>query len=82
LSYAIDAIDDLEAEVGGEWPYGAGLIREAAVEDYARELADDIGAINSDAGWPSSCIDWKQAARELAMDYSLVTFLGYAYYVR
>jgi antirestriction protein len=82
MAAAIIAIDELEAEVGGEWDYGAGLIREDTFEDYARELAEDIGAVTGDESWPATCIDWERAARELAMDYGLVTFLGTDYYVR
>jgi len=79
---AIAAIDELENETGGEWPYGAFFILESAFEDYARELAEEIGAIKGDEHWPFSCIDWEHAASELAMDYSSVTFLGCDYYVR
>lgn len=38
--------------------------------EFAMEMADQIGAIDSEAQWPYSCIDWDQAARELMMDYS------------
>tara|TARA_R110000868_G_scaffold269128_1_gene528496 strand:+ start:213 stop:725 length:513 start_codon:yes stop_codon:yes gene_type:complete len=34
-------------------------------EDYAQELADEIGAIPPGVGWPCTCIDWGRAAREL-----------------
>lgn len=49
----IDAVDELkvlkalesEAEgYSGDWQYGATLIRDSYFEDYARELAEDIGA--------------------------------------
>lgn len=39
-------------------------------EDFAQELAEDIGAIPDDAAWPNSYIDWERAARDLFMDYS------------
>lgn len=29
-----------------------------------------IRAINKNASWPNTCIDWEQAARELMCDYS------------
>ena len=38
-------------------------------EKFAYELADEIGAIDHNASWPMSCIDWELAARELMMDY-------------
>jgi len=39
-------------------------------EDFARETAESIGAINKYANWPNNCIDWKYAAKELMYDYS------------
>lgn len=38
-------------------------------EDFAEEVADQLGLIDHNATWPQSCIDWEQAARELMMDY-------------
>lgn len=58
------------------------LILESEFEDYARELADDIGAVDKNAGWPTRCIDWEQAAAELAQDYTTVTYQGNDYYNR
>jgi hypothetical protein len=65
----------------GDW-YPGTLIRDSYFEDYAQELADDIGAINSEARWPNDCIDWQRAARELQMDYSSVEFDGVTYWTR
>ena len=65
----------------GDW-YPRELIAESDFEEYAEELAEDCGMVNSDAGWPNNCIDWQKAARELAQDYSLVTFRGADYYWR
>lgn len=39
-------------------------------EDFAQEMADQLGAIDKDLAWPHSCIDWENAARELMYDYS------------
>lgn len=39
-------------------------------EDFAEDMAEQVGAIDRDAKWPMTCIDWDQAARELMMDYS------------
>jgi len=58
LREAIAAIDGLEECGLEDWGYGAHLIREDYFEDYARELAEDIGAIDRDANWPLSYIDW------------------------
>ncbi|MBK6906309.1 MAG: hypothetical protein IPH08_04070 [Rhodocyclaceae bacterium] len=65
-----------------DWQYGATLIRESYFEDYAQEMASDIGAINNDYGWPLNCIDWEQAARELKQDYTSFDFDGVTYYGR
>ena len=77
----IAEIDNLEDQIG-EWTYGASLIADYAFEDYARELADEIGAVDTDAGWPTACIDWEQAARELQMDYYTVDIQGETFWVR
>jgi hypothetical protein len=76
------AINALEDEGIEDWQYGAGFIREDYFEDYARQLAVDIGAIDPDASWPLSYIDWKAAADALKMDYTTVEFMGSTYYVR
>jgi hypothetical protein len=65
-----------------DWKHGAALIRDSYFKEYAQELADDIGAINSEATWPNNCIDWDRAARELQMDYTSVEFDGVTYWVR
>lgn len=51
-------------------------------EDYAQELAEDLGLIPDGLGWPLNCIDWEMAARELAYDYTSVDFRGTTYLVR
>lgn len=70
-----------EAEGYGDWKYGETMILDSYFEDYARELADDIGAVKGE-GWPNHCIDWKQAADELKMDYTSVSFGDYEYWIR
>lgn len=74
--------DDTCGDDMSEYVDGATMIRKDRFEDYARQHAEDIGAINGSGGWPLSCIDWTRAARELSCNYSLVVFLGYDYYVR
>lgn len=75
-------LDDLELEVGREWRHGETLIDVDDFEEYAEQLAEDIGAIDRNQSWPHSCIDWKQAARELSQDYSVCTYEGLDYYYR
>ncbi len=65
-----------------DWNYGEALIRDSYFEEYAQELAEDIGAINPDIGWPGNCIDWERAARDLQMDYTPVDFDGVTYWTR
>ena len=38
-------------------------------EDFAYQLADDLGLVPEGNDWPSSYIDWSAAARDLMMDY-------------
>ena len=75
------AIDSLADEGWADWEYGALFIRDNYFEEYAQMFAEDIGAV-WDNPWPLSCIDWKQAARELQMDYSSTQYLGKTYWVR
>jgi antirestriction protein len=65
----------------GDW-YPVTLIRDSYFKRYAMELADELGAVPADAGWPCTCIDWDQAARELQWDYSSVEFDGVTYWYR
>jgi antirestriction protein len=39
-------------------------------EDFAYQLADDLGLVPQGNHWPASYIDWGRAARDLMMDYS------------
>jgi len=38
-------------------------------EDFAQDMADQLGLIQDDAKWPYTCIDWEFAGRELMYDY-------------
>lgn len=71
-----------EAQVSPDWPYGETLIRDSYFEEYAQQLADELGLIDGDAHWPLTCIDWKQAARELQNDYTPVDFDSVTYWIR
>jgi len=79
---ALKSLADEAAGYASDWQYGETLIRDSYFEDYAQQLAEDIGAIDKAASWPNTCIDWKQAARELQQDYTQVDFDGVAYWVR
>jgi len=65
-----------------EWADGVTMIRDSYFEDYAQELAEEIGAINHNLNWPNNCIDWERAANELKQDYTSIEFDGVEYWVR
>lgn len=76
------AIRELLDEIGEDAFYGVVLILEDDFTDYAQELAEDIGAIDIDASWPHTCIDWDKAADDLRNDYTCITFDGEDYLYR
>lgn len=59
--------------------YGTSFISEYDWEDYARDMAYNTIEGNLDH-WPLNCIDWEQAAKELAYDYSRTEWEGVTYY--
>src|SRR5574343_1100147 len=71
-----------ESGYSADWSYGATLIRDSYFEEYAQELAEDIGAIGKDLPWPACHIDWEAAADALKQDYTSVDFDGVEYWVR
>jgi hypothetical protein len=73
---------DEAEDYASDWRYGETLIRDSYFEDYARELADDIGSIKEDASWPNNFIDWEAASEALKQDYTGVEFDGVTYWVR
>lgn len=76
----LTALRELRAELlGYGWSNGIVLIPEDEFVDYARQFAEDTGIVSTDS-WPLNCIDWEQAADELAQDYSIVEFDGLEYY--
>ena len=58
------------------------LIADSYFEEYAQELAEELGYMDSANRWPYTCIDWEQAARGLQQDYSLVTLADSEYWQR
>lgn len=79
---ALRALADEAEGYAADWRHGETLIRDSYFEEYARQLAEDIGAIDRNASWPNTCIDWEQAASELQQDYTAVDFDGETYWVR
>lgn len=78
----LTALQDEASGYSEDWRYGSTLIHADYFEDYARELAEDIGAIDPDASWPLSFIDWSAAADALKEDYTEVDFGGESYWIR
>lgn len=78
---ALRALAD-EADGCADWKYGEALIRDSYFEQYARDMADDIGAIQKNATWPNNYIDWEAATEALQQDYTSVDFDGVTYWIR
>jgi len=77
----LSSLNGLEDQAStGEWRYGVTLVRDGYFEDYARQLAEDTGAIKADAGWPYDYIDWEAASDALKIDYTSVDFGGVTYW--
>lgn len=86
-----DNLDELEVlreanEQGGnyvpDWTYGETLIDERYFEEYAKELAYDIGALRGNEQWPHNHIDWESAASELRYDYTKIDIGDITYLAR
>src|SRR5690554_3957878 len=57
----IEEIDSIEEEIGGEFDYGTTLIDESDMEEYVKDLLDELGYIPKD--FPSWIeIDWSSTA--------------------
>lgn len=78
----LEALAEEASGYASDWHYGEMLIRDSCFEDYAQELAEDIGAIDRNTFWPNNCIDWKEAAEQLQQEYTAVNFDGVTYWVR
>jgi hypothetical protein len=82
-----EALTNLAEEADGyaaDWKYGETLIRGSYFQEYAEQLAEDIGEIHPADGykWPHSHIDWEAAAEALKQDYTPVGFDGVEYWIR
>ena len=70
------------ADSCANWEHGETLIRDSYFTTYAQELAAAVRAIDANASWPLTHIDWEAAARELQTDYTELTFRGVSYWAR
>lgn len=78
----LKALDEAGEQYAGDWEYGESMIADDHFEEYAQELAEDIGAVNAEAKWPNNHIDWSAAAEELKGDYTAIEFRGKTFWVR
>ena len=70
-----------DEEFDGDW-YPLELVADSYFQEYAQNLAEECGMVDTNARWPMTCIDWEQAARELQMDYSSIEIRGFTYWYR
>jgi len=82
----LDELIELESDMGFTLEVasrdGVYFIDEDYFEDYAKEFAHDIGAIDDETTWPATHIDWAAAADEIRYDYTEVEFQGNTYLFR
>lgn len=70
-----------DEEWRGSW-YPLTLIRDLHFEDYAENLAEELGYMDRNTTWPYNHINWGEAADELLIDYTSTDFDGVTYYYR
>lgn len=70
-----------EADSAEDWEYGATLIRDSYFQDYAEQLAEDIGYLDGDKIM-YNFINWERWAEYIQSDYFSVDFDGVTYWVR
>src|ERR1019366_6195661 len=86
LAEDIATITDIETEAeqyaGDNMRDGIFFIARIDFVEYAKELADDIGAIPAEVSWPNEHIEWQAAADALEQDYTEITIKGREYLYR
>jgi antirestriction protein len=73
-------VSEYDGSFGDSFRDGVTLIADSYFEDYARDLAEDIGALDRKAGWPMDYIDWERAAAALQSDYTSIEIDGTTYW--
>lgn len=56
-----DSLEDFEESYAGKF---------GSDEQFAQNIAEELGMIDDSAKWPNNCIDWEHASRELMCDYT------------
>ena len=72
---------DGDEQFDGAW-YPIELVADSYFQEYAQDLAEDCGMVDTNARWPMTCIDWEQAALGLQMDYGNILIHGFPYWYR
>jgi DNA repair exonuclease SbcCD ATPase subunit len=86
----LDELESLKSDIGesrGKISEDGGpFIHSDDFTEYAEEFANECCEMpknrHGSVPWPFTCIDWEQAAKELAYDYSTVTYDGTDYMYR
>jgi len=78
----IEAINELENEVGDEWEYGVTLIEEDDFQEYCEDFVEDCYGLKDVPQLIKNNIDWSGIADDMKQDYSEVEFRGSNYLFR
>ena len=76
------ARDGAHEEKWRDFWYPEIFIRNDYFYTYVQELAEEIGLIPADEGWPFNHINWEQAAEELKLDYRSVSLQSFEFWYR
>jgi hypothetical protein len=79
---ALQKFRDAAAAHIPDWRHGETLVADSYFEEYAKQMADDLGAVPSDASWPLTHIDWEAAASDLQTDYTSFELDGRTFWAR
>ena len=71
-----EELEDLKRAEGYIYDRSQTLINDDYFQTFAQEYAEEIGAIPDTYHWPTSCIDWEMAAKDLQADYTAVEIDG------
>jgi hypothetical protein len=78
---ALKSLADEASDCSSDWTYGETLIRHDYWRTYVQELLEDCGDIPANIPHYIE-IDWQATARNIAVDYTTVSFDGVDYYIR
>ena len=84
LEEQLEPLNALAEEAGGspDFTFGETLIADSYFEEYAKELAEELGYLSKEVHWPHTAIDWGKAAEELKQDYFSLEFAGEIFWIR